>query len=323
LMFFLLISGGWVGLLYAKYCLLALGDSVKYNYTYVINPRPPAYGPVGSLLAPPFPEAVSLWDDPSLLPYVSWSPFRSVRDFLYQLSILRENLAYAWSLNISTTCFFPVIMLFAVLSILGIGPGSGERKNNVLFPLLSLLVYNAGYLLIQLEPRYIYLNTFLLMVLAGIALDRLRESDFFARPARRGVLLLVISFSFIISPARSLIQTVDVGRGIHSLAEDLKNLGLEGNVFAECPVKTLFLSYYLHTRFYAPAWEVPAGQDLSQAMHQYAINYYFAWEECASGLSPGWLERFPEITGNKIKGLRIYKLQDSLKYRTLPPSLLH
>jgi hypothetical protein len=308
LVVFFVISGTWIGLISAKYGEITIGTTGSYNRA-LVSPQLQGLQPMyyQGLLKPPNDSAISAWEDPSYLKIESWSPFESWVYFKYQISLISEN-----TLNILNA-----IESFSVLSILIIIGGilfiikspQSASKNKVIYLLGTIILYSVGYGLILVKPRYLWLIWILLMLMGGYLLN-LSLKNHLINNSMKKILLILLVFSFIITPLNGLITGYDINKDTYQLGETLKtNYNLQGNIASNNQWGlTLYLVYYAKCTYYGQTKETANYNDLKKELITNNIDYYIVWGDSKEN---AYLSKyFKEITHGNINDLQIYSLKN-------------
>jgi hypothetical protein len=306
---FAVISGIWIGLISNKYGKLTFGTSGKTTYRAAASP-----GAQGSavlwigFLEPSNKTAMSAWEDPS---YVKVPPPETMDSWSYfghQMEVVSRH-----SRKIGDFCmeFSPLAILIGVAYVL-----FWLRRFNikamraeVLYPSMTIALMAGAYSLVWVRDRYLYVIFMLLMLMGGYVLRRLFESNFFTK-TRRWALLAVFFLSFVIPASQSLKAKAGVGRGMYGLGQALKNFVGPGSHIASNTNwgASLFLSYHLGCRYYGAEKKDISRAELERQLEGYSIDYYLAWG--GGPFDSGLLSGYPEITGGRIPGLRMYSLKN-------------
>jgi len=67
------------------------------------------------------------------------------------------------------------------------------------------------------------------------------------------------------------------------------------------------MAYYLDCRYYGAQKKDISRTELERQLREYEIDYYIAWG--GGPVDVALLSGYPEITGGRIPGLRIYGLK--------------
>lgn len=305
---FAVISGIWIGLISNKYGRLTFGTSGKTTYRAAASP-----GAQGSavlwigFLEPSNETAMSAWEDPS---YVKVPPPEAMDSWSYfghQMRIVGRHIR-----KIGDFCmeFSPLALVIGVAYVLFWLRRFNIRamEPEVLYPTITIALMAGGYSLVWVRDRYLWVIFMLLMLMGGYVLARLFVSNFFTK-TRRWALLVVFFLSFVVPASQSLKAKAGVGRGIYGLGQALKNFVEAGSHIASNTNwgASLFLSYHLGCRYYGAEKKDIRRTELERQLEEYEVDYYLAWG--GGPVDQTLLAGYPEITGGRIPGLRIYGLK--------------
>ena len=305
---FAVISGIWIGLISNKYGRLTFGTSGKTTYRAAASP-----GAQGSavlwigFLEPSNETSMSAWEDPSYVQVPLPEAMDSWSYFGHQIRVVGRHIR-----KIGEFCmeFSPLALVIGVAYVL-----FWLRRFNikamepeVLYPTITIALMAGGYSLVWVRDRYLYVIFMLLMLMGGYVLGRLFTSNFFTK-TRRWALLVVFFLSFVVPASQSLKAKAGVGRGMYGLGQALKNFVEPGSHIASNANwgASLFLSYHLGCRYYGAQEKDISRAKLERQLEEYEIDYYLAWG--GGPVDTGLLSGYPEITGGRIPGLRIYELR--------------
>jgi hypothetical protein len=172
------LSLAWMILLYQKYDVFTISSASAYTHGMLKYPN---LACMNSFLPPPNTNAVFAWEDPPLVcEHQDWSMFASSDNFFFQLKTIVKNTATLFRMQVLTGYFH---LLGFVLMLVALIVKRKERwkmksANEILDdPLFSLfpmiIIYSFGYLLIFIEPRYVWFGYALITIGTVAALDRL------------------------------------------------------------------------------------------------------------------------------------------------------
>ncbi|MCE7699019.1 MAG: hypothetical protein K8E24_009425, partial [Methanobacterium paludis] len=229
---FLAISGVWIGLISSKDAKLTFGTAGEFNHE-LVGPQSQGFAEYSQGISKPGQV------NPNFVPK-PWSPFSSWSNFKYQLNLIWNNtLKIGVILNYFSYLSLLIILAYIIMCIQP--PRKLISQNQVLYPLVTVLICAAGYVMILVEERYIWLIYVLLILMGGYLINLLFKTDFFTK-AKFGsmikvvktVLLLVFAVSFITMPVNYLVGNVHTGEDIYNLSNTLMNqYGVHGNVARE------------------------------------------------------------------------------------------
>lgn len=295
---FFIVSGLWIGTISPKYGEITMGTAKDYNHK-IVGPEyeDPIY--LG-IIKPPNDSAISIWEDPSTIQLADWSPFSSQSYFEHQLRIIGNNLLRSVAF---LERFSPLAIIIIILSIFFIFKAKSRRTRDDLLKLMTtILIYIGGYSFIFVEPRYLWPICILLLVTGFYLVNILHETRFL-NSKLKNIFLIILMVSFMVTPTMELAAYVSTDNQIPNLSSTLKNdYHLRGNIASNDRwPDTLSISYYLESRYFGLTNNSnPAS--LEEELESNNIDYYFQW----SAPDDLVLSNYQEITGNKIKNLRIY-----------------
>jgi len=318
LLVFAVLTGAWIGLISAKYGHLLVNSSGRYNLAYL---RPGSIGQPAQtqgFLAPPNPTAVSAWEDPSLIPLTRWNPFESAMDRAHYGRLLWRNAKdFVRSLD-DFSLLGPLIYLAAAgLFIVGLirrYPPPRIRLLSALFA--TSVLYSAGYLLLLVEDRYLWLDDFLLAIL-GTGMISFAGSRFRIRRIGSAVLGAVLLASFMILPVRlfprydaiSTSETLIPARGMHEFALWLgRTYHLRGSFASNRRWnESMFIGALGRMPYYGVVDPEADGREIEAALRRSGIRYFFRWRDQDPRF--GFLDKYVELTKGEIKDLKIYLMK--------------
>ena len=310
---FLIISGVWVGLISSKEGKLTYGTAGSFNYE-LIGPQSNGFPQFNQGLSAPG----EINEEQALKP---WSPFSSYSNFQYQLKIIWNNIQQ--TLNIfQYFSFLSIIILISYLILnirllynLVVNKKQNTKKQlNLLYPLITIIIYAGGYLPVLVEDRYLWPIYILLILMGGYLINQLFKIEIFKKlnyylkstpiTILKGVVILIFIFSFITMPINELHSNLNTGKDINSLSNTLKTqYNVQGNVATNNQLlETQFICFYLNTTSYGQASKNIDDKTLTTQLKKYNVDYYFVWDDSSTHNLTGYYE----ITDGKIQNLMIY-----------------
>jgi hypothetical protein len=325
LLIFSFLSGAWIMQITGKYGHFTFSTMRDTNFN---APGPEAMGgglefgvPVfyEGFFEPPNKTAFVIWEDPSYLRGQKWSALQSRGHFKHFIRLILKNVADSLKIfEIFSTLSVAIVIAYLLL-LFDKSENKLLQKTSLLYPLLTLALFSGGYLLFHVEERYLWLVNILLMIMGGYVLTSLFRRKYFEQNLRRYILIIFFVISFIFAPAKFVLQA---GRGsmdseMHDVSADLQQYNIKGNIASNrehIPVhdawhKTFRLAYWLGSRYYGQAKEGISDSELETELKRFNIDYYFFWG--GGDPVPRFLSSYPEITENKIPGLKIYSLRNT------------
>lgn len=329
LLVFVVVAGGWAGLLSRKYSRPTIGTTGAYQFSLHGQGHPTD---VGGLYPPATKLAISAWEDPTDLSIVPRPPGASpparprpavvpaavpkVKPFLPDGPFSRlfyrvyHNLIRYTGTLFRLSPLSPFILLGLLIACWNV-PRGGDRDRWVIL-IGTMLLYPAGYLLIFINERFFWLITFLLSLSAGLlttALPVLRRKPWSTCFA------VVVALSLSLWPAWLLIRLrYHVLEETPAVAAQLRPMmppetriasDLEWGI-------TNSIAFHLDARYYGLLRPQASAQEQQQQLRQYRIEYLLVWGD------PAWcpfLESAREVPINQVAGgpqtrwPRVFKLE--------------
>ena len=301
---FLMISGVWIGLISFKDHKLTIGTAGEINYAL--------YGPKfqGSN---PYTQAIDKPGhiNPKFIPK-KWSPFSSLKNFKYQLHLIKINTLQVLSI-LYYFSFLSILIILAYIIICIQPPHNLIKQNQILYPLVTIFITAAGYILIVVVERYLWLIYVLLILMGGYLINLIFKSDLFTKEKyvniRKTVVLLAFAFLFISMPVNYLFQNINTGEDLYNLSNTLHHEGVHGIIATNNEYEnTVILNYYLNTTSYGQAQTNITALELRSQLKKFGINYYFVWDNSNQSAD---LQDYKEITNGSINFyLKVYSLNN-------------
>ncbi len=125
------------------------------------------------------------------------------------------------------------------------------------------------------------------------------------------MVLFIIVLSMTIGPASRLVKYAYAQKDIYDLSLALSQYGIKGNIAADNRAwndwhKTLYICFHLNLKFYGIPKPGEPFAELVDDFKKYDIDYFFVWGDGNLSLLSA---KYREITGNRIAGLKIFKLK--------------
>lgn len=308
LIVFFTISGMWMGIISAKYGEITAGTTGTYNQA-LVSPQLQGQQPMyyQGLLKPPHKNAISIWEDPSYIKMESWSPFESWAYFKYQINLIFQNILNILNIVESFSLLSILIIIGSILFI--IKSSASASKSKIIYLLITIILYSAGYSFILVEPRYLWFICILLILMGGYLLNISFRNDYIINSMKKTLLILLV-FSFIITPINSLIIGYNTEENIYQLGETLKtDYNLQGNIASNAQWElTIYLVYYVGGTYYGQTKDTTNYSELKKELNDNKIDYYITWGD--SKENDYLSSHFKEITNRNIDYLKVYSLKN-------------
>lgn len=330
--FFSIIIAPWVTLISQKYNHITFSTTGKYNFE-VLGPETAhdglEYGvPLfyGGFFEPPNENAIVAWEDPYYIRAKSWSPLESLNSFKHFLKLILKNTFQGLLILESFSSLSIAIIIAYILLSTGQPFNKLLTRGDILYPLLTVILYTGGYVPFHLEPRYIWIVNILLLLMGGYLINVLFQNKFFINNIRRNLLIIFFVLSFMISPLKFIYMEskYNIDRAMHTLSTKLEQYNIQGNIASNREYtasggeflaihsawhKTYRLTYHLNSRYYGQAKENISDEELGSELKKYDIDYYFVWGKADN--TPHFLTAYKEVTNGEFPDLKIYFLREN------------
>jgi hypothetical protein len=311
ILFFSVMSAGWVYLLSDKYGKVTIGTSGRYARALRAPERQDHSMHTQGFLRPPNETAISAWEDPSYFKMKSWSALESLSSFKHQMYLILKYVCKTLMIFTQFSLLSIVIIIASVLLFIKrfdkIAMDSGT-----IYALVTMILFSGGYTLIYTQERYLWVNYILLLLIGGQLLTILFRRNFFLDNKRKMVAMGLFLISFIVYPSVHLILNINTGKNIYTLSEKIRNMGdIKGNVASNRGYwhYSLFLSYYLNTQYFGEAKQNMSDIDLENDLRNNNIDYYLCWGKNNDNQQFLSEYTYREIIVEGTSNLKIYSLK--------------
>ena len=295
---FLLISGAWISLISNMDHKFTIGMAGEINYE-LVGPHSNGMPELNQGITNPGQVNPKF----ALKP---WSPFSSWNNFKYQLHLILNNtIKVGGILNYFSYLSLLIILVYIIMCIQP--PRKLITQNEILYPLVTIFTVIAGYVMILVEERYIWIINVLLILMGGYLINLLFKKDFFNKNRFRNVMktmiLLIFAFSFIYTPVNYTVHNFHTGEDIYNLSNTLIHDGVHGKVATNDRLAEInLLDYYMNITSYGQAKNNITSNELLNELNKNDINYYFIWDNSNQS---SYLKGYKKITINN-QDLSIY-----------------
>lgn len=269
---FVLISSVWISFISYKDGKVTYGTSGDFNYA-LVGPNSIGFAQYSEGLHNP--DQVNT----NYLPK-EWSPFSSLTNFQYQLNLIWKNTQKTGTiLNYFSILSFLIILVYIILLIV---PPRNISRIDLIYPIVTIVILIAGYIIVVVEERYIWLSYILLILMGGYLLNKLFNTNLFSSIRFNNLLkdICIVAFILlmILMPVNYLVGNLNTGKDSYVLANTLDEYGVQGNVATNDNLTEMnYLSYYMGTDLYGQSQNNVSSTDLRQELKSLGINYYFVW----------------------------------------------
>lgn len=266
----------WSLALHQKYGVWSVtGFAGKLNMSWYINSGKTFRSDIRLLIPPAADDSPSFWEDPypsqdrlstplsSPTHFVRWTA-RCVHTCLVAVGCFQEITFLAFALILCAGWFF----FFRK---------TDEEPEPLLFEyqtlLITIVLLPVGYLMMHIETRYIWLNTFLLMILAAWFWQR---SSFALSKYLQLAAGLVAASSFLVFPVLQIEQLKGKNKSLFDTAAALKGHQFKGRFTSNVQdAGTMWVIAYLTgSSFFTIERSDYTAAELLDEMRRYQVKYY-------------------------------------------------
>lgn len=267
----------WSVLLHQKYKQWAIsGMAGKLNMSWNINSGKTFTKDITLLIPPPYRDSPSFWEDPITSQGQLSTPFSSARHFIrWGARVVHTCLSAVNCFN-EISCLSIGILLLSVFFFLIRKPSGMEddRAHDRLSTLvITILVLPAGYLMMHIETRYIWLESFLLLI-AGVAL--LDHTKHVIPTYAFNMSVIVLSASFVVFPLTDTENLRYKNKDLFDTAAYMKANHIEGSFTSNEPDagRMWVIAYLSGLTFYTIERSDYTLDELVGEMKRYKVDYY-------------------------------------------------
>ena len=267
----------WSFALKQKYGEFSLsGHAGKLNMSWYINSGKSFKPEIKLLIPPTYQDSPSFWEDPYLSQSNLSSPFSSTVYFVRWIArIIHTTL-------VALGCFTEISFLALAILLIGIYyyffrkvkslQESDDFEMQIL--ILTMLVLPIGYLMMHIETRYIWLNTFLLLIVGSKLLEQFKSGVFYPYIYRFAGVLFVVSF--LVFPIMQLEQLKFKNKSLFEFSEVMKQNKIKGSFTANVgdAGPMWVVAYLTGNQFYTIERSDYSKSELIDELKRYKVDYY-------------------------------------------------
>ena len=295
---FLAVSSIWIAVISQKYGYVTFGTAGRYNFARI---GPGEKGDTGHLkgqamiydgfLDLPNRTALNSFEDPSLYDRKLWNP---VRHYRHYASVVYMNMREAARVFLKFSPFSIPVLIISFFVCLGpLRRSSSVSGLGIL--LLTTGVFTLGYLLVVIEERYLWIDSFFLLCMGGILLRLLRSSRVLGTSFRFWTVAAAVMLSFLAAPLKDLASNFNSGKDIRVFGIQLKDrYGIKGFIASSRHWNlNYYLAYYLKTQYYGASNNLYDCGRLERELAGKHVDYYLAWDD-SEELQCAFLKNMPQ-----------------------------
>lgn len=270
----------WTFALHKKYGIWSLtGFSGKLNMSWQINSGKSFKKDITLLIPPSYPDSPSFWEDPYLSQENLSGPFSSVSHVLkWTARIIHTTFSFIQCFNEISFLALSVLLIAFYYFFFRKGQLSVEQDFHMQLLLLTALTLPAGYLLMHIETRYIWLETFFIMIAGAILLQRNLQS---LQPVVYRISVFILAFSFIVFPMLDMKALRFKNKDLFEFAGTMKAHSIKGSFTSNGSDagRMWVVAYLTKNPFYTIERSDYTIAELISEMKRYNVKYYLYQSE--------------------------------------------
>ncbi len=307
----LLFSLPWLYLLHEKYGQWMVSSAGVINTNWAIKGSMYFSKDYPVIVPPAHLDGLSCWEDPWLHRGEKLSPFASVSLFAKQLFRIAMNMLQWFKITAEfSPAYFPAWLL-GVLYLLRHKVRDWDRSRATI--ILSFLIFPAGYFTLSFGTRYLWFTVPLIMIV-GLLLFRQYLLPVL-QPKLYRLFVLVYLLSWLPGSVMELKDSFNEGKDDVAIATQLKAMNINGSFITSdyAGYQHHFrISWFSNNPYYMHFGDNWNTQTLLQEAAPLKVKYYYYFYEGTDDdyqLRNGSGLPYPEVTGGRIKGLKVFQLQ--------------
>ncbi len=305
----IVISASWGAILTYKYHSFMFGSRGSFNFK-LYSPRFPDYPMfTQGLIKPPDPYGYSAWDEPTLLRFPNEGSVETKTYLEFIKNTINKNLGVLVETYVSYSILVIPVIIITLLYLIYFRNQIKTRDRVLFYSLLTFLIFPLGYIGLNIEARYLWVNNILALLMGGYLLTYL--SSRIPSLILRFLFLLLFIFLFFKPPFNFLTHNKYLDHTFYDQSKVLKKIGVVNkNIVSNTNWhQTLYLSVYNQDKYYGLFKPGEKYEDKTQELKSNNIDYYFSWDD-DSDLDK-FNKDFQKIDQTEISNLRVFKLTNT------------
>lgn len=264
----------WSFVMYKKYNQFSLsGFAGKLNMSWYINSSKTFKPEYKLLIPPPYSDSPTFWEDPLFSQDNLSSPFSSFSHFVKWIArVLHTGLVAIGCFNEISFLSIAIIIAWLLLFV------QKKKQKNITYNedlewlTLSTIILPLGYLTMHIETRYIWFNSFIIMILAYHFI-----SLFHFDKIVQNMLIFVVAISFIVFPIFQIEILKNKNKDLFETANILKNKNITGSFTSDeiDDGKMWVIAYLNKGKYYTIENTSIEWEQLINEMNLYKVKYFF------------------------------------------------
>lgn len=309
----ILFSVPWIIALHHKYGFWTISTAGTVNLNWAIRGTIFFDKSLGPVIPPAYPDSLSCWEDLFIHHGELLHPWNSWHLLLKEITRIGINgMKWVKTVNEFSPFYLPVC-IGAALSLFSSEPLYKKPGKAIL--IVALLLFPLGYLPLVLATRYLWF-TVPLNIIIGLLFAKQTLYPFL-KPKFQKIFVFLFFLSWFPGLILELKESFREGTADYHTAQILKKLNIQGSFIGNTYLnyqQQFRLSYYSNNPFYMHFGDKWSTAELLMSAKKYNIDYYFYFYNNSGEdyqLDDKQGNPYPELTGDRIKGLKIFHLNQA------------
>lgn len=268
----------WSIVMYKKYHQFSLsGFAGKLNMSWYINSSKTFKPEYKLLIPPPYSDSPTFWEDPLFSQDKLSSPISSVSHFTKWIARVVHTCIIAIScFNEISFLSIAIIIVWLLLFVQKKKQKKITYDETIEWLVLSTVLLPLGYITMHIETRYIWFNTFIIMILA-YHLISLFQLDSIVK----NTMIFIVAISFIVFPIYQIEILRNKNKDLFETASVLNNKNLRGSFTSDeiDDGKMWVIAYLNKAKYYTIENSSIEWEQLKNEMKLYRVKYFFKKNE--------------------------------------------
>ncbi len=265
----------WTFALHAKYNEWSLtGNAGKLNMSWYINSGKTFKKDITLLIPPTYNDSPSFWEDPYLSQDNLSSPMSSPKHFVIWIArVIHTTIVMIGCFN-EISFLALAVLCIALFYFFFRKTILDEPSFNFQVIVLTVMILPIGYLMMHIETRYIWLNTFLLMILGAKLIQQIQT--YMMNQFMYKVICIIFSISFIIFPIYQFDQLKYKNKNLFDISAELNHHHFRGTFTSNVSDagNMWVIAYLTNSQYYTIERTTYRIDELKNEMKRYQVDYY-------------------------------------------------
>lgn len=310
----MLAAAPWLWLIHEKYRIWTSSTAGKLNFSWWLAGTQELRPDISVLVPPPpYYNSIFYFEDPYLVQGRFVHFYDSLRLFIKQLGRVGFN-AIGWveSANRISPFYF-VTWLVSIVFLFSKGLSFFNTTEKKIL-LVVFLIFPLPYWTVTFDGgRYLWF-TIPLSAILGLWYAQLIFPLMSERMKR--LFVFVFCCTYLVAPVADMKEMFGTGREEYRMSEAMKSMGIQGSFvsnlsYASGKGRLHRIAWFTGSPWYCHTLDRYSNEEILKDARRYHVQYYYYFYEGTGAdyvLKDGQGNPYPEVTGARINGLRVFRL---------------